>query len=342
MKKIVLGLASLVCIQFANAQVAGSNNKEVVIEKKVNKTTGPKADSSMRVTVTINGDTTENIAVMVDGDKITINGEEVNAADPRLKKIKRENVKGLKIASKPFGLSPERNAYIFKKAPQANRAFLGVVTEKGEVGARIVEISENSPAAKAQLKVGDHITSVNEEKIKDPESLYAAIGKYKPNEVIHLVYTRGNKTMKVDIELDKNANADQAMTFSEAPLDERTLELLDNMGGQYKFSMPELPNMDQLMTRADKKAKLGISVEDLETGKGVKVTNVSEGSPAAKAGILKDDILTQLNDSDIPDVNFMKWQYYFPGQVLKMGIERKGEKRTIEIKIPKKINTADL
>jgi serine protease Do len=342
MKKILLGLASLVCIQFATAQVAGSNNKEVVIEKKVNKTTGPKADSSMRVTVTINGDTTENIAVMVDGDKITINGEEVNATDPRLKKIKRGNVNGLKLESKPFGLSPERNTFIFKKAPQPNRAFLGVVTEKGTVGARIVEISENSPAAKAQLKVGDHITSVNEEKIKDPESLYAAIGKYTPNELIHLVYTRGNKTMKVDLTLDKNTNADQAMTFSEAPLDERTLELLDNMGGQYKFSMPELPNMDQLMTRADKKAKLGISVEDLETGKGIKVTNVSEGSPAAKAGILKDDILTQLNDSDIPDVNFMKWQYYFPGQVLKMGIERKGEKRTIEVKIPKKINTADL
>jgi serine protease Do len=342
MKKILLGLASLVCIQFATAQVAGSNNKEVVIEKKVNKTTGPKADSSMRVTVTINGDTTENIAVMVDGDKITINGEEVNATDPRLKKIKRGNVNGLRLESKPFGLSPERNTFIFKKAPQPNRAFLGVVTEKGTVGARIVEISENSPAAKAQLKVGDHITSVNEEKIKDPESLYAAIGKYTPNELIHLVYTRGNKTMKVDLTLDKNTNADQAMTFSEAPLDERTLELLDNMGGQYKFSMPELPNMDQLMTRADKKAKLGISVEDLETGKGIKVTNVSEGSPAAKAGILKDDILTQLNDSDIPDVNFMKWQYYFPGQVLKMGIERKGEKRTIEVKIPKKINTADL
>jgi serine protease Do len=342
MKKILLGLASLVCIQFATAQAAGSNNKEVVIEKKVNKTTGPKADSSMRVTVTINGDTTENIAVMVDGDKITINGEEVNATDPRLKKIKRGNVNGLRLESKPFGLSPERNTFIFKKAPQPNRAFLGVVTEKGTVGARIVEISENSPAAKAQLKVGDHITSVNEEKIKDPESLYAAIGKYTPNELIHLVYTRGNKTMKVDLTLDKNTNADQAMTFSEAPLDERTLELLDNMGGQYKFSMPELPNMDQLMTRADKKAKLGISVEDLETGKGIKVTNVSEGSPAAKAGILKDDILTQLNDSDIPDVNFMKWQYYFPGQVLKMGIERKGEKRTIEVKIPKKINTADL
>jgi S1-C subfamily serine protease len=114
------------------------------------------------------------------------------------------------------------------------------------------------------------------------------------------------------------------------------------MNGQYKFSMPELPNLEQLMTRADKKPKLGISVEDLETGKGVKVTNVSEGSPAAKAGIQKDDILTKLNDSDIPDVNFMKWQYYFPGQVLKMSLERKGEKRTIEVKIPKKINTADL
>jgi hypothetical protein len=38
----------------------------------------------------------------------------------------------------------------------------------------------------------------------------------------------------------------------------------------------------------------------------------------------------------------MKWQYYFPGQILKITLDRKGEKRTIEVKIPKKINTADL
>jgi serine protease Do len=209
-------------------------------------------------------------------------------------------------------------------------------------GALIVDINETSPAAKAKLKIGDIITFVNETKIMHPEDLYTAIGKYKPSDKINLSYLRDKKSAKVTIVLEENPNKIQGMTFEKDALDLSDLDLLNKQGRKFKFSMPELPNIDQLMTKADKKPKLGISVEDLETGKGVKVTNVAEDSPAAKAGIQKGDILTQLNVAEITDVNFMKWQYYFPGQVLKITIDRKGEKRTVEVKIPKKINTADL
>jgi serine protease Do len=340
MKKTLLLLSCLGLFLIVKAQETGSKTKEVFIEKKVSKPVHAKIDSSMNVTVMINGDTTENISIIMDGDKITINGEEVNSNDPRLKKIKRSTMKG--ITFQPKGAYPEENTFIFKKAPQANRAFLGVVTEKAELGVRIVEISSESPAALAKLNVGDIISSVDETKITDPEVLYTTIGKYKPNDLINLGFTRANKFTKVKIKLDENPNKNQGMSLEAPEFGLEELELLDKKGGQFKFSFPELPNMDQLMTKADKKPKLGISVEDLETGKGVKVTNVTEASPAAKAGILKEDILLNLNEAEITDVNFMKWQYYFPGQVLKITLERKGEKRTIEVKIPKKINTADL
>ena len=304
---------------FAKAQDTGAKTKEVIIEKKVSKPAKDKADSSMNVTVTINGDTTENIAIVIDGDKITINGEVVDASDPRLKKMKRGSVTN-----------------------QPNLAFLGVATQMDPAGALIVDINETSPAAKAKLKIGDIITFVNETKIMHPEDLYTAIGKYKPSDKIILSYIRDKKSAKVTIVLEENPNKSQGMTFEKDALDLSDLDLLNEQGRKFKFSMPELPNIDQLMTKADKKPKLGISVEDLETGKGVKVTNVAEDSPAAKAGIQKGDILTQLNVAEITDVNFMKWQYYYPGQVLKITIDRKGEKRTVEVKIPKKINTADL
>lgn len=304
---------------FAKAQDTGAKTKEVIIEKKVSKPAKDKADSSMNVTVTINGDTTENIAIVIDGDKITINGEVVDASDPRLKKMKRGSLTN-----------------------QPNLAFLGVATQMDPAGALIVDINETSPAAKAKLKIGDIITFVNETKIMHPEDLYTAIGKYKPNDKINLSYIRDKKSAKVTIVLEENPNKIQGMTFEKDALDLSDLDLLNKQGRKFKFSMPELPNIDQLMTKADKKPKLGISVEDLETGKGVKVTNVAEDSPAAKAGIQKGDILTQLNVAEITDVNFMKWQYYYPGQVLKITIDRKGEKRTVEVKIPKKINTADL
>ncbi len=319
MKKNLLFICCIGLMPFAKAQDTGAKTKEVIIEKKVSKPAKDKADSSMNVTVTINGDTTENIAIVIDGDKITINGEVVDASDPRLKKMKRGRVTN-----------------------QPNLAFLGVATQMDPAGALIVDINETSPAAKAKLKIGDIITFVNETKIMHPEDLYTAIGKYKPNDKINLSYIRDKKSAKVTIVLEENPNKSQGMTFEKDALDLSDLDLLNEQGRKFKFSMPELPNIDQLMTKADKKPKLGISVEDLETGKGVKVTNVAEDSPAAKAGIQKGDILTQLNVAEITDVNFMKWQYYYPGQVLKITIDRKGEKRTVEVKIPKKINTADL
>ncbi len=319
MKKNLLFICCIGLMPFAKAQDTGAKTKEVIIEKKVSKPAKDKADSSMNVTVTINGDTTENIAIVIDGDKITINGEVVDASDPRLKKMKRGRVTN-----------------------QPNLAFLGVATQMDPAGALIVDINETSPAAKAKLKIGDIITFVNETKIMHPEDLYTAIGKYKPNDKINLSYIRDKKSAKVTIVLEENPNKSQGMTFEKDALDLSDLDLLNEQGRKFKFSMPEFPNIDQLMTKADKKPKLGISVEDLETGKGVKVTNVAEDSPAAKAGIQKGDILTQLNVAEITDVNFMKWQYYYPGQVLKITIDRKGEKRTVEVKIPKKINTADL
>jgi archaellum component FlaF (FlaF/FlaG flagellin family) len=238
MKKGLLFICCIGLFPFAKAQDAGSKTKEVIIEKKVSKPSKSNSDSSTNVTVTINGDTTEQISVVVDGEKITINGEEVKVTDPRLKRIRRMDIKGKGKIESPF----------------------------------------------------------------DP----------------------------------KNRKHDNALFFKG---DELKLEEF-NKG--FKFSFPDLPNMDQLMTSADKKPKLGISVQDLETGKGIKVTDVAQDSPAAKAGIQKEDVLMSLNGAEITDVNFMRWQYYTPGQVLKITLERKGEKRNIEVKIPKKINTADL
>lgn len=338
MKKSLLFICCIGLLPFAKAQDAGAKTKEVIIEKKVSKPSKDKVDSSMNVTVTINGDTTENIAILIDGDKITINGEEVvDANDPRLKKIKRNTVKGLTFQTKPDRENSNSNAFIFKKAPQRNSAYLGVVTEKADGGAKINEISASSPAAKANLKEEDVINKIDDQIITGPDELYKTIGLYKPNDKINLSYTRGNKTLKATIQLEKNPSPENTII-----LDEETLNFPSPNKNRYGFSFPELPNMDRLMSRAEKKPKLGISIEDLETGKGVRVTNVEMDSPAAKAGIQKGDILIQLDVAEITDVNFMKWQYYYPGQVLKMTLDRKGEKKTIEVKIPKKINTADL
>ena len=96
-------------------------------------------------------------------------------------------------------------------------------------------------------------------------------------------------------------------------------------------------------------AKIGsvVSVsfmEDVEENEGVKISSVSENSPAAKAGLKEDDIITEVNDKKVKDVDGIKpiIKGASEGTVFKFNITRNGKKSVIEVKIPKKLKTADL
>ena len=83
------------------------------------------------------------------------------------------------------------------------RAFLGVATENSENGAIVKEVVSGSPAEKAGLLSDDRITSVDGQKVDGPESLIKIIGDHKPGDKVNVAWTRGKKSMKSDIVLDK-------------------------------------------------------------------------------------------------------------------------------------------
>ena len=74
----------------------------------------------------------------------------------------------------------------------------------------------------------------------------------------------------------------------------------------------------------------------------MKIKTVTPSSPAEKAGLKVNDIVTKLDDKKIKEVTDLKWEYLQEGQTLKFTIQRNGEQKNIEVKIPKKLKTADL
>jgi serine protease Do len=359
----------------------GEKGVVVITTKKKNKASDNKDDKALKeVTVKVlskegkslknnkedkkeNGELNEErVNVLIDGDKITINGEEVGENDPRINGqgkngviLKRmgtlgKNSKGNKLVEgKPLDMNID-DVLTFATPAQSNAAFLGVLSEENELGAKINEVSEGSPAEKAGLKKDDIITNVNDEKITGPKDLYEAIGKYKPSDKVQISILKNGAKTKLTAELEKN----KAQSFSYTlPNGGMTIEPnfvpnaprgRGNNGSQrFGFEFPQMPEFNNLFGNIEK-PKLGISVEDVEENEGVKISSVSENSPAAKAGLKENDIITEVNDKKVKDVDGIKpiIKGASEGTVFKFNITRNGKKSVIEVKIPKKLKTADL
>jgi serine protease Do len=361
----------------------GEKGVVVITTKKKNNTSADKEDKALKeVTVKVltkegksiknnkedkkeNGELTEErVNVLIDGDKIIINGEEVAEDDPRINGqgknrviLKRmiasdKNSKGNKlIEGKPLDMNID-DVLAFATPAQNNAAFLGVLSEDNELGAKINEVSKGSPAEKAGLKKDDIITNVNDTKITGPKDLYEAIGKFKPADKVEISILKNGAKTKLMVELAKNTTYPQVYNFS-TPNQGMTIEPnwgpntprgRGNNGTQrFGFEIPQMPELNNIFGNIEK-PKLGISVEDVEENEGVKISSVSENSPAAKAGLKEDDIITDVNDKKVKDVDGIKpiIKGATEGTVFKFNITRNGKKTVIEVKIPKKLKTADL
>ena len=134
---------------------------------------------------------------------------------------------------------------------------------------------KTSPADKAGIDTGDIILSVNKTKVKNIYELKRAVSVIKPGETAKLMIQRGK--------------------------DKKTIEVLI---GKYPDSKKK--------KEEDYKQGIGINVRDIdeETAyqyrirdkNGVVVTEVLPGSPGEKAGIMKGDLIKQVENVSINNV----------------------------------------
>jgi C-terminal processing protease CtpA/Prc len=168
-------------------------------------------------------------------------------------------------------------------APEKAPGYLGVLTSKaedGKSGARIREVTPDSPAAKAGLQNGDLVIRVGDQEIKDAEGLTSAIRGHIAGDKLTLWVQRDGKEQKLGV------------TLGERPA----------RPGREESRSGNLPI-------APKGAYLGVNTQELTpelkqrlnlaADKGAMITDVMPETPAAKAGLKAEDVIVAVGDKEI-------------------------------------------
>lgn len=331
-------------------------------------------DKEIKLNVEIDGD-----KIMINGkplvefkdDGITINKRKMIFRDGAGNmNFDFEGLEGMKdmlgMQNEDFGKAQKEFVKAQREFAKVNKElyhkpFLGVTTEKTTGGAKIVEVLKGSAAEKAGLKNEDIITKIGDEQVTDGEVLANIIAGKKPKDEIKIYYKREGKKKDVKVMLGQKAESMNMnfkfkhpnamvrsfkaprMQINPMPDGENLNDMLkDNlkMDGNINFGRDE----DLFVDGFPRRKKLGLKIQDTEEGGTVKIIEVEDSSAAEKAGLKKDDIITEINGQKINNTDDAREQLQEVAEKSAYTIKakRNGTEMSFDVKIPKKLKTANL
>ena len=163
-------------------------------------------------------------------------------------------------------------------------------------GVIVSGIQEGAPASSSDLRVTDVITQVDGKEVATAHELQKEIVKKKVGAKVDLTVWRDGKTIQVAVvtgalpnmtEVSNNVPKMHKKEAKEAPPDATKDD------GGYGFKVQDL----------SKEAADKLNLKDT---KGVVVTDVTGKSPAAAAGIQKDDLITEVDSQPVDDAASFK------------------------------------
>ena len=293
----------------------------------------PNKKQKKEIIIHNSSDSTQKMVVIVNGDKVTVNGKEYSGDEKNEFIIKRR--KNGMMPPGAFIMEDNSNFFEIEDHDVMDKPSLGVLAGKDEKGAVILEVLPGSAAEKAGLKQNDLIVSISGKKIAGPQELSETIKEKNPNDKVDIQYLRDGKTQSTSATLEARKAISKSITIQGPRGLDRNMFLEDLMEGEMGRNglMGNFPNHHP---------KLGLEIQDTEDDKGVKIIDVEEGSSAEKNGLKTGDIIVSIDEQTIENVADAKAAIRKDKQVLKFNMLREGKPIKVEVKMPKILKKATL
>jgi serine protease Do len=321
------------------------------------------------------GEKEEKTTIIIDGDRITINGKPITEYDGDniiIRKKSLENAMAqigprIRMTMPGQGFDHEFNMNNFNfqfdeewredferemKKASSPRALLGVSTEKADKGLKVLEVSEGSAAEKAGLKPGDVLTKFAGQAVTEPQQLAELVRARKPEEEVEIAYIKAGekKERKQKVKLGKTerftfvpSEGPRAPRPPRPPMPPHEGDMIFVPGAPMPPMAPGMQDRQFFLYDNDR-PQLGIRIQDLEDETGVKVIDVNDGSLAATAGIREDDVIVNIDGKRVKNTDEAReaLQGAREKNTYPIVLNRGGSALTVEVKVPKKLKKADL
>lgn len=182
---------------------------------------------------------------------------------------------------------------------------------KSENGALVADVTENSPADKADIQRGDVILSFDGKQIKDMQDLPFIVATTPIGKEVKVTISREGQEKVLDLTVGEMEEETESQTQSQEPQG-------PELGLVVRDITPEMAR------------HYGLSRDS-----GVIIVQVESNSPAADAGLKQGDIILELDRQPVSDLeNFREQVAQFgPGETVLFLIQREGNPLFVAVKI---------
>ena len=238
-------------------------------------------------------------------------------------------VNGREVEASALAAAPEEQR-------QSRPAYLGVGVGSceaqdrtgAEAGVRVTNVLPDSPAADAGLREGDVIIALGDDAVRSPEDLVRAVGARSPGDRVRVAYRRDGEECSTEVVLgERPARPEWSGQWLERFLDEGT------RGGRPAPEEREAEGRPLLGILA---APLTDDVREMSGAKeGVLVQSVTDSSPAAEAGLMPGDVITELDGRAVTDPGQLidRLREHRPGDEIRVTYARDEDRREARVRL---------